>query len=216
MQKNYLLLCLALLLSTTINAHTIDFVVDEIPTDEIIWQFLREGFEHIVPLGLDHILFILALFFLNNDWKSLLKQATCFTLAHSITLGLAMNGLVFIPSKIIEPLIALSIAFLAAENLRSHRYTAIRYPIIFLFGLVHGMGFAGALSEVGLPSYAFVQALVAFNIGVELGQITVILLAYILCAYFLQKQHVYRKYIVIPSSVGIGMIAIYWTIERII
>jgi hypothetical protein len=204
-----------LLVSTTGFAHTINYVVDELPTGNIIQNYIEQGFLHILPMGIDHILFITAIFFLHTDWRKIVLQATVFTLAHTITLGLSMYDLVDIPSTIIEPLIALSIAFLALENIWLKQIRVWRLLLIFLFGLIHGLGFAGALAELGLPRYAFAEALISFNIGVELGQLTVIGMLYLLCFYFFNKPLIYKKYIVVPASIAISAIGIFWTIERI-
>jgi len=182
---------------------------------EVIWKYLLTGFDHIIPYGLDHILFILCVFFLNTNLKQLVLQASMFTLAHSITLGLAMYGVITPPLDVVEPLIAMSIVFLAIENIFFDRVKPWRMMMVFLFGLVHGMGFAGALSELGLPQYAFATSLISFNIGVELGQLTIILIMYFLVAKVFSQKLWYRNRIVIPSSVLIGLIAVYWTIERI-
>jgi hypothetical protein len=137
-----------------------------------------------------------------------------FTLAHSMTLGLAMYGIIDPPLGIVEPLIAASILFLALENVYSDKVKPWRMVMVFLFGLVHGMGFAGALSEMGMPRNAFATALVAFNIGVELGQLTIILFMYFIVARTLSAKVWYRRRVVIPSSLAIALVALYWTVER--
>lgn len=176
--------------------------------------YLKLGFEHIVPLGLDHILFVLCLFFLNSNLKTVIWQATAFTVAHSITLGLAIYSVIEPPSHIVEPVIALSIAFIAVENILVDKLKASRIIIVFIFGLIHGMGFAGVLSELGLPSDKFVTALLTFNVGVEFGQLAVIIGAWLLVGVWFHKKEWYRKRIVIPISAIIALIALYWTIER--
>ncbi|MBC8047654.1 MAG: HupE/UreJ family protein, partial [Fimbriimonadaceae bacterium] len=138
-----------------------------------------------------------------------------FTIAHTITLGLAMYGIIDPPGNIIEPIIALSIVFLALENIFSTKVKPWRLIMVFLFGLVHGMGFAGALSELGMPDYAFATALISFNVGVELGQITIIVLLYFLVSRPFAERKWYRKKIVVPVSLVIALIAGYWSIERI-
>lgn len=206
-----LLLCAAPLLQ----AHVISYDLDPLPKGQIFARYLTLGYQHIIPLGLDHILFILSVFFLNNNLKQIVLQASMFTLAHSITLGLAMYGVIQPPTFLVEPLIALSIVLLALENIFSRRVKPWRLAMVFIFGLVHGMGFAGALSGLGMPSYAFATALISFNIGVELGQLTIILLMYFLVARIFSHKDWYRKAIVVPSSLLIALIAGYWTIERI-
>ncbi len=182
---------------------------------EVFWQYLQQGFLHILPFGLDHILFILCVFFLNTNLKKIILQASMFTLAHTITLGLSMYGIIKPPGNIIEPLIALSIVFLAVENIYSDKVKPWRMVMVFLFGMVHGMGFAGALSELGMPEYAFATALISFNIGVEIGQLSIILFMYFLVSRNFSSTSWYRPKLVVPASVVIAVIAGYWTFERI-
>jgi hypothetical protein len=141
-------------------------------------------------------------------------QATAFTVAHSITLGLAMYGVIQAPAHIIEPVIALSIFFVAVENILTDKLKPSRLIIVFLFGLIHGMGFASALTDLGLPKTEFITGLITFNVGVELGQLTVILLAWLLFGMWFGKKPWYKTRIVIPLSIVIAAIALYWTIER--
>src|SRR6185295_8754589 len=138
------------------------------------WRYVILGFTHIIPQGADHALFVLGLFLLTPRVKALLWQITAFTIAHSLTLTLATFHLLKLPSIVIEPTIAASIAFIAVENLATTKVHAWRPVVAFVFGLVHGMGFASALSEVGLPTGQLVAALVAFNVGVECGHVTVL------------------------------------------
>ncbi|RYZ49196.1 MAG: HupE/UreJ family protein [Sphingobacteriales bacterium] len=195
-------------------AHVIAYELDKMPGHQVFWKYLLIGYEHIIPMGLDHILFILCIFFLNTDLKQIILQASMFTLAHSITLGLAMYQVIEPPANIVEPLIALSIVLLALENIFAKKVNPFRLVLVFVFGLVHGMGFAGALSGLGMPSYAFATALIAFNVGVELGQLTIILVMYLLVARWFSGKIWYRKTIVVPISLVIALIATYWTIER--
>ncbi len=181
------------------------------------WQFLRLGFLHILPEGLDHILFVLGLFLLAPKLKPLLTQITAFTIAHSITLGLAMAGVLSLPSRIVEPLIALSIAVVAIENIVSNlkptRVRAWRWLVVFCFGLVHGLGFAGALRGMHLPPGGILAPLVCFNLGVEGGQLTVIALAAIATCWFWRKPwYVHR--ISIPASALIACVGLFWAIQR--
>jgi hypothetical protein len=142
------------------------------------WQtfvnYIPVGFDHIVPKGLDHILFVLGLFFLSTRMRPLLTQVTLFTLAHTITLAAAALGYVSIPGSIVEPLIAASIAYVAIENIFMRNLSPWRPVVIFGFGLLHGLGFASVLSEFGLPAGSFAPALIGFNVGVEVGQLAVI------------------------------------------
>ena len=213
--KKWLLLLLFIVICVSADAHVINYELDRISKGEVFWKYMLIGYEHIIPLGFDHILFILCVFFLNTNIKQIILQASMFTLAHSITLGLAMYGLINPPANIIEPLIAISIVFHAIENIYSTKVKPWRMVMVFLFGLVHGMGFAGALSGLGMPQYAFATALISFNVGVELGQITIILAMYFLVAKMFSHKVWYRKNIVIPSSIIIALVASYWTIERI-
>jgi hypothetical protein len=125
-----------------------------------------------------------------------------------------MYNIFSLPSNIIEPVIALSIIFIAIENILTTKLHSWRLIIVFLFGLVHGMGFAGALKELGLPKTQFLNALITFNLGVELGQITAVLICFLLVGLWFKSTKWYHKRIVIPASALIGIIALYWTIER--
>jgi len=178
-------------------------------------SFARQGFLHVLPLGVDHILFVLGIFLLSRKWKPLLFQISAFTLAHTLTLGMATVGWVSVPSSIVEPIIAGSIAFVALENIFFPKYHARRLIIVFLFGLIHGLGFAGALSDLSLDPTVLITSLIGFNLGVEGGQLAVILLAFIGVCRFKDKQK-YRRGVVIPVSLGIAGLGIYWMIERII
>lgn len=209
------LIVTALLLSPSLSsAHPADTYLNTLSRTDIFFVYLQLGFTHIIPLGFDHILFILSLFLLSPKLKTILWQATAFTVAHSITLGLAMYGVISSPPHIVEPIIALSIMFVAIENIISDKLRSSRILIVFVFGLIHGLGFAGVLTELGLPKKEFVNALISFNLGVELGQICVILLAWFLCAKWFHKKPWYRSRVIIPVSAVIAAIAFYWTIER--
>jgi hypothetical protein len=176
-------------------------------------RFLILGFEHILPLGLDHILFVLGLFLLSTRLGALLWQVTAFTIAHTATLALSMYGVVSLPSRLVETLIALSIAYVAAENIVLSELKPWRPLLVFVFGLLHGLGFAGALRELSLPRDEFATALVGFNVGVELGQLAVILLAFLALGWF-RKRPWYRRAIVVPLSALIGLVGLYWAIQR--
>ena len=189
--------------------------LENISKTEAAWIYLVLGFKHILPLGLDHILFVLSLFLLSPKLKPILTQSIAFTIAHSVTLGLAMYQIVTPPSKIIEVLIALSIIYVAAENIFSPKLKKSRIGIVFLFGLVHGLGFASSLSEMGLPRNAYLTSLITFNVGVELGQVTVILAAWFLLAKWFANKSYYSSRVVIPLSCVIIAIAGFWTVERI-
>lgn len=180
---------------------------------EIITQYLRLGYTHILPKGVDHILFVLGIFLLSPRVRPLLLQVTAFTVAHSITLALSVFGIIALPSRLVEPLIALSIAYVAIENVAMQKLKPWRLLLVFLFGLLHGLGFAGVLGELGLPRDQFVTALLMFNLGVEAGQLTVIAIA--ACATFaFAKREWYRRRIVIPVSLAIAAVGLYWTVVR--
>ncbi len=182
---------------------------------EVVMSYMVIGFEHIAPNGLDHILFILGLFLLSTHWRPLLWQVTMFTVAHTITLGLAMNNIVELPANIVEPLIALSIAYVGIENVLSKTLHNSRLILVFIFGLLHGLGFAGVLADFGMPANDFAVALISFNIGVELGQLAVISMAFVLLRLWFREQESYRKIIVIPGSLSISIIGFYWFLERL-
>jgi len=180
----------------------------------IVALYARLGFEHILPKGLDHILFVLGLFLLSARTAALLKQVTAFTIAHSLTLALSMYGVVALPPRIVEPLIALSIAYVAVENLLTSELKPWRPFVVFGFGLLHGLGFAGVLRELGLPRTEFLTAIVSFNVGVELGQLAVIALA--LAAVGCWRRHPsYRPRVVVPASSAIAMVGVFWAVQRI-
>ena len=177
------------------------------------WRLLVLGFSHIVPEGLDHILFVLCLFLLSPRLKPLLIQVTAFTVAHSVTLGLAMAGLVLLSSRLVETLIALSIVVMAVENLVMREVKPWRWSLVFLFGLVHGLGFAGSFSMLRLAEGDFARSLVLLNVGIELGQLAVVAAAALLtCA--LWRYPWYRARVTVPASVAIALLAAWWTIER--
>ena len=178
------------------------------------FSFIRAGFVHVVPLGTDHILFVLGLFLLSRRWKPLLWQVTTFTAAHTITLGLATTGVVHVPASVVEPVIAGSIVVIALENIFYPKYSPWRLLVVFVFGLVHGLGFARALSDLGLSSTSLLASLLGFNVGVEAGQLTVIVLAFI-ATMWLRDSDRYRKFMVLPGSISIAAIGTYWMIQRI-
>lgn len=180
---------------------------------EVFVRYVVSGFDHIIPKGLDHILFVLGLFFFATQLRPLLLQVTAFTLAHTITLALAATGVVSIPGSIVEPLIAASIVYVAVENILGFGNTKWRTIFVFGFGLLHGLGFASVLGDFGIAQGRFIEALIGFNIGVELGQLAVIAIAFALVGWFMQKDW-YRKAIVIPASLVIAGIGAWWVVER--
>jgi hypothetical protein len=181
---------------------------------EVARDYLALGYVHILPGGLDHILFVLGLFLLSVRLRPILVQVTTFTLAHSISLALSVYGLLSLPSRIVEPLIALSIAYVAIENLMTDRVKPWRIALVFTFGLLHGLGFAGVLSDLGLPRGEFVTALLSFNLGVEAGQLTVIGIAAV-CLYWYRHRTWYHQRVVVPASLVIAAVGMYWMVERI-
>ncbi|MEI7587633.1 HupE/UreJ family protein [Runella sp.] len=209
------LLLLALLpASFAVFAHTINYDMAKLSQMDVGVAYIKLGFTHILPYGFDHVLFVLSLYFLSPKLSTVLWQATAFTVAHSITLGLAMYGYIQPLPAIIEPIIALSIFFVAVENLLVKELKPGRIAIVFLFGLVHGMGFASALTGLGLPPSGYLVSLLSFNVGVELGQITVILTAWMLAGRWFSDKPWYRSRVVNPVSMAIALVALYWTMER--
>ncbi len=180
-----------------------------------IYIFIKAGFEHIIPQGLDHILFVLGLFFSSLKFRSLIIQVTAFTLAHSITLALAAVGVVKLQLSLVEPLIFLSIVWVAIENTIFKQTTKWRPLVIFGFGLLHGLGFAALLTQYGLPKDNFISLLLAFNVGVELGQLAVLIMAFILVrAIFRKSQN--KNQLKIPASIIIGLVGLYWFVDSLI
>ena len=193
-------------------------------------SYIPVGFDHILPKGLDHILFVLGLFFLSTRWAPLLWQISAFTLAHTVTLALGALGWVNVPGSIVEPLIAASIVYVAVENLFQRGLSRWRPFVIFGFGLLHGLGFASVLGDFGLPEDQFIPALIGFNVGVELGQLTVISIAALVllgCTWLARRSAlseveapvgtyaVMFRAVSIPASLLIAIIGAYWCVERV-
>jgi len=206
---------LIFLFSTPVFAHTINYSLEKEPAETVLLYYLELGYRHIIPGGLDHILFVSSLCLLSNKIKIILWQATAFTVAHSVTLALSMKNIIVVPSAITEPIIAMSIVFVAIENIIFAELKAWRILIVFMFGLIHGMGFASALNEIGLPPNKFYTSIIAFNAGVELGQATIILVIFSSLVALCGKKTWYRQRIVYPLSAIIALIAGYWTIARL-
>ena len=182
---------------------------------EVARQYLALGFTHIVPKGTDHILFVLGIFLLSTRWKPVLAQVTAFTAAHTITLALTMYGVVSLPSAVVEPLIAVSIVYVAVENVLRPELSPWRVALVFGFGLLHGMGFAGVLSQLGLPRSEFLPALLSFNAGVELGQLSVIAAAFLMVGLPFRREAWYRSRVVVPASAAIAAVGLVWAIQRL-
>ena len=177
-------------------------------------SYIKQGFEHILPEGLDHILFVLGLFLLCRAWKPILIQVTTFTVAHTITLALATLGYVSIAPRIVEPIIAASIAVVALENIFRPTYGKFRLLLVFVFGLIHGLGFAQKLLDERIPSGSIVSSLLGFNIGVEFGQLAVIGLA-VAATFWIKDETHYRRFVVIPASTLIAVAGLFWAYQRV-
>ncbi len=206
---------LSFFISNQIFAHATVIDVEQMNISQTLILYLQLGFQHIIPLGLDHILFIIALFIINPKFKEILIQATAFTIAHTITLGLSMFQIIKAPTQIVEIIIAISILFIAVENILTNKVKPSRIAIVFLFGLIHGLGFAAVLSEIGLPQNKFIPSLLMFNLGVEIGQIAVITAVYFVLIKWVKDADYYKSRVVIPISVFISIVSMYWIIERI-
>lgn len=180
----------------------------------MFWNFLKVGFEHVVPLGYDHILFIVALFFFNSKVKSAIIQCSIFTLAHSLTLVLVVLEYIHVNIKFVEVVIALSIFVVSFENIFQPPLKLWRLGLIFIFGLIHGMGFASALNEFGLPKNELILSLVGFNVGVEVAQITIIMFCYYGITKWISTKKWYQTKLVNPLSIIISSIALFWGINR--
>ncbi len=176
-------------------------------------RYLWLGFFHIVPEGLDHILFVLGLFLLSAHLRPLVWQVSAFTAAHAATLTLATLGVLSLEPRVVEPLIALSVAYVAIENVVTNRLTPWRPVVVFGFGLLHGLGFAGVLGELGLPEGERLLALVTFNAGIEVGQLAVIAAAAGSLGWFRSRPW-YRRRLAVPASAVIALVGVTWAIER--
>jgi hypothetical protein len=183
------------------------------PALQTIGLYLKLGYIHILPRGTDHILFVLALFLASTRLRPLFIQISIFTIAHTLTLALAASGKISATPSLVEPLIAASIAFVALENLFFKDMTKWRPIVVFGFGLFHGLGFAGVLNDLGLPQDQFLISLVSFNVGVELGQISIVIAAWTLLHWFYQKSW-FRHRIAMPISFGIAATGLFWAVQR--
>ncbi len=181
---------------------------------EAFTDYVSVGFDHIVPKGLDHILFVLGLFFFSLRMGALLWQVTAFTLAHTVTLALGALDIIRLSPDIVEPIIAASIVYVGIENLFLRKLPPWRPFVIFGFGLLHGLGFAAVLQDFGLGNDHFLPKLIGFNVGVEIGQLAVIAAAWLTLALFFGRFAWYRRRIAAPVSVAIALIAGFWVLER--
>jgi hypothetical protein len=182
---------------------------------ETFHRFVLLGVTHILPFGLDHVLFVLGLALLSPRLGPLLAQVTAFTVAHTLTLALSSHGVVRLSPAVVEPLIALSIVYVAVENVVSPKLRPSRLVLVFAFGLLHGLGFAGVLGEIGLPEGQQLTALLAFNVGVELGQLGVIVLATLVLGVWV-KLGGDRKAVVRPVSLLIAAVGLFWLVQRLV
>ena len=205
--------------SALLQPHTPEYIIPDAGTKATIsWAYTRMGIEHILG-GIDHLLFVLALLLLVPDRWKLFKTITAFTVAHSITLGLSALGLVNVPSAPTEAIIALSIVFLAVEVIESYRgkssFTEKNpWIVAMIFGLFHGLGFAGALSEIGLPQNEIPLALLTFNIGVEIGQILFVVIMLFLIYLLKRIGQKWPKWLLYAPPYAIGTISAFWVIQR--
>ena len=190
------------------------FDPDALPWWRQLLMYLRLGFHHIVPEGVDHMLFVLGLFFLGITWRKLLSQTTVFTVAHATTLFLSTYGIFRLPSHYVEPAIALSISYIAFENVLRPRLGPGRLAIVFCFGLIHGLGFASSLSDVPFPRHQFIFALLGFNFGVDFGQLFVIGCAFLAVGWFRNRPW-FRARIAIPCSLVIAAVGLFWAVQRL-
>lgn len=183
------------------------------PIGNVFGRYVWMGFTHIIPDGLDHVLFILGLYFASGGLTRLLWQVTAFTLAHSVTLALGVTGVVRAPS-FVEAAIAASIVFVAIENIAIRRVSLWRLALVFAFGLLHGLGIADSFRDADIAAGSLASALIAFNIGVELGQLTVLAAALLLVGWFRGKPW-YRNRVAIPASIAVGAMGCVWLVQRL-
>ncbi len=176
-------------------------------------SYIYLGFDHLLN-GLDHILFVVGLMFLVVGTINLIKTITAFTIAHSITLGLSVFNIIKLPQATIEIMIALTIVYLAAEIKNSKKYEFTPWNLAFGFGLLHGLGFAGALSDIGIENNEILLSLLFFNIGIEIGQL--VLIPFIWIFIFIANNYNFYKKSVVFSSYFVGSMGAYWVISRFI
>lgn len=201
-------------------------LLDDTGEERSAWStaglYVTIGIGHILPDGTDHILFVLAIFLASTRLRALVVQVSAFTVAHTMTLALAASGVITPATSVVEPLIALTIAFVAVENLIFKDMTRWRPFVVFAFGLIHGLGFAGFFGELGLPPGQFWSALIGFNVGVEIGQLAVIAVAALVGLLLRHALHDpggqerYRNAVVRPASLLIGTVGLWWFITRLL
>ena len=181
----------------------------------VVQDYIIIGFQHIVPKGLDHILFVVGLFLLSTRLRPLIWQVSAFTLAHTVTIFLGVMKIIVIPAFIVEPIIAISIVYIAIENIFLKDLSKWRPVLVFIFGLLHGLGFAGILNEIGVAESYFITSLVSFNIGVEIGQLLVISICFVSIGFWFGQKKWYRNYLTNPLSAIIAIVGLFWFIERV-
>ncbi len=194
------------------------------PFLDVVSNYLYSGIIHIIPFGLDHMLFVLALLAMSISVRPLLLQISLFTVAHTVTLALASLKIISFSVPLVETLIAVSIAYVGLDNLLNpnqrpqnnsgQKVGRLRAVIIFGFGLLHGLGFATVLQDFGLPEASFAVGLISFNIGVEVGQIVTILPIWVVLGLFKLNPHQFRRWFQVPVSLIILAISLFWIYER--
>ena len=180
------------------------------------FSYVLSGLYHIIPVGFDHILFIVGLYLVSNHLRSLIFQVSLFTFAHTITLGLASFEIINVSSAIVEPIIAASIIYIGLENYFVRERNNSRGLVIFGFGLLHGLGFAGVLTSLELVNQGILIPLLAFNVGVEIGQILVLVFCFISFGYWYRKKEWYHSRVVRPISGVLVLTGLFWLIERLV
>lgn len=178
----------------------------------VVGTSFTNGFTHILPGGLDHTLFILGLFFLTRNFGTLLLQMTLFTLAHSLALGLSLHGVVSLPTPVVNVAIGAGIAFVAIENLFAMKLGKARLAVIVASGLVHGLGFAHSFEGTAVEQGDFLPALFSYNLGIEVGQIALVLLAYV-AVWPWWKNPRYQAVVARPASILIALCGFYWVVD---
>jgi len=200
----------------TSRAFTLDHA-QPVALTSVIGKYIHSGIIHIVPAGLDHILFVVGLLAYGLSGRGLVLQVSVFTVAHTITLAAASLGWIYMPGSIVEPLIALSIAWIGIENIirKPGRPAASRAAIVFAFGLLHGLGFASVLADFGLPQSAFIVGLLSFNVGVEIGQLMIVVPVFFLLKSLRPTTMQFRRRFQIPVSAVISAVGLFWFLERV-
>ena len=188
-----------------------------VPLGSVIGKYIHSGIIHIVPAGLDHILFVVGLLAYGLSARGLIFQISLFTVAHTITLAAASLGWINISGSIVEPLIALSIAWIGVENMirTSGRVAITRSSVVFVFGLLHGLGFASVLADFGLPQSAYIVGLLSFNLGVEIGQLIIVVPIFLMLRALKLTDRRFRRGFQIPESTIISAIGLFWFVERV-